>query len=242
MITALGPGGAERVLSAMANHWVAAGHRVSFVTYEAPDARSFYDLDDRIGVIRLGLAGEHRSTLHGLARTGRQVLALRRTLRDLRPDIAVAFLTKVNIATLLAARGSALPVIVSERNHPDRQHLHALWRWLRDRTYRRAAAIVCQTEAAKRCYPPALRSKATVIANPLYAIAKTASPETRHELVAVGRLHPQKGFDLLLRAYARIADDFPAWTLTIWGEATGGRRWKRLPGNSASTAASGCRG
>ena len=37
-------------------------------------------------------------------------------------------------------------------------------------------------------------------------------------LIAVGRLHPQKGFDLLLKAFARIQAKYPDWQMTILGE------------------------
>ena len=217
VITALGPGGAERVMTAMANHWVETGHQVSLITYEAPEAESYYRLDPRVRVRRLDLAGERGSTWRGLLQNTRRVLALRRCFRELRPNIAIAFLTKVNIATLLAV-GRNLPVIVSERNHPDRQHLNALWRWLRDRSYPRAATLVCQTEGAKACYPPALQAKARVIPNPLRPIAQVVDPADKPNLVAVGRLTRQKGFDLLLRAFARIAADYPTWNLIIFGE------------------------
>ncbi|WP_406940565.1 glycosyltransferase, partial [Bordetella pertussis] len=33
-----------------------------------------------------------------------------------------------------------------------------------------------------------------------------------------GRLHPDKGFDVLIDAYARIAPRYPDWDLVILGE------------------------
>jgi glycosyltransferase involved in cell wall biosynthesis len=68
-------------------------------------------------------------------------------------------------------------------------------------------------------------------------------------LAATGRLAWQKGFDILIEAYASIAHRHPEWTLVIWGEGElradledrvrklglGDRI--RLPGNSRSPEA-----
>jgi glycosyltransferase involved in cell wall biosynthesis len=141
---------------------------------------------------------------------------MRRVLRQIRPDLVISFLPRTNIITLLAKPNC--PVIISERNNAHRQALGPVWGFLRRMMYPRAAALVTMTAGAMKQFDnfgPAIRR---VIPNHA-AIAQTA-PTARDgtSLVAVGRLVRQKGFDLLLDAFAKVAAAHPNWTLTIWGE------------------------
>jgi glycosyltransferase involved in cell wall biosynthesis len=52
---------------------------------------------------------------------------------------------------------------------------------------------------------------------PLLSPKKYLNPEKKH-LLAVGRLHPQKQFDLLIRVFKRIAGDYKDWDLVILGD------------------------
>ena len=68
-------------------------------------------------------------------------------------------------------------------------------------------------------------SRLAVIPNPVHWPLPKGEPaltppagDGRKRLLAVGRLHADKGFDLLLRAYARLAPSHPDWDLVILGE------------------------
>lgn len=212
----LGAGGAERVIASLAGHWTAAGAEVVIVTFDRPDDPIFHDLPEGVRVRRLGI---DRKSVRGPAFLVPflRIAALRRLVREDRPAALVSFLTKINLMALVATVGTGVPVAASERNNPERQRAHPAWNAALKLFYRRADAIVCQTADSVRCLPERARGRAVVIPNPVIDYGVARDPD-RRILVAVGRLEPQKGFDLLVDAFDRIADRHPDWRLQIWGE------------------------
>jgi glycosyltransferase involved in cell wall biosynthesis len=83
------------------------------------------------------------------------------------------------------------------------------------------------TRPALEFFPAAMRARGCVIPNPVELPPGWRERRGGNLLVAVGRLVPQKGFDLLLDAFAVVAPNFPAWTLVIWGEGKERSRLER---------------
>jgi glycosyltransferase involved in cell wall biosynthesis len=74
------------------------------------------------------------------------------------------------------------------------------------------------TNGAPHYFDPKMRKRSWVIPNPVDLPATIERKRGGNILTAVGRLVPQKGFDLLLKAFAQVSSNFPEWTLVIWGE------------------------
>lgn len=218
ILSGLGPGGAERVVSLIASGWVEAGHDCTIITFDRLDDPIYHPVCPRVALVRLNLPAEQRDWSRRAGHTLRRTVALRRAIRDSRPDLVISFLTKINALALIASLGLRVPVVVSERNNPRRQAAHPAWNLLLGLLYRRAGAIVMQSRASLDCLPRSVRGKAVVIPNPIMVWPiQNESPEPS-TLAAVGRLCDQKGFDLLLPAFAKVAPSNPGWRLDIWGE------------------------
>ena len=218
VIAGLGAGGAEKVISLISGAWVAQGWRVTILAFDAPEDPIYHRFDPRVEIRRFALSTAGGG-LKAMLAQGRRIWTIRRTLKMLRPDAVVSLLTKINVLTLLATLGMRSPVIVSERNNPLAQKASAVWNALLARLYPRARAIVMQTRASMMCLPSMVHDKVRVIANPIAVpVLDAGSSNDALVLTAAGRLTSQKGFDLLIDAFAMIAGRHPQWTLKIWGE------------------------
>ena len=155
---------------------------------------------------------------------GLRYCRLRELLVEHRPRRVLALLTKTNILCCAAAWDLPIHVVVSERNDPRLQSMDRLWRRLRTIYYRRADVVTANTEGVLE----ALRGMGTwqrleLLPNPLPADVlerDPSEPSLQHkEILAVARLVPQKGLDLLIRGFAALpATVRDGWRLTLVGD------------------------
>jgi glycosyltransferase involved in cell wall biosynthesis len=223
----LGGGGAERVVVTLASHYAAQGHAVDLIVSRREDTY---------------LKEVHPEVRVHYLHTRRRMLAaprLAKVLREVRP---AALLATVNtFAAVLGQRLARTPtrVVLREANTPSIA-LHAkgaspvkraisemAMRWL----YPRADAVVAVSKGVAQDLlnlMPQLKPKLTVIYNPVIDAAFYAKADAPVEhpwfqpnqppvILGVGRHHFQKGFDTLLRAFARVRQETPA-RLVILGE------------------------
>lgn len=215
VIASLGPGGAERVLSRLTAAW-ADRYDVTVLTWDAPGTAPFFPLSPRVRHQALDLDAVSRSPVEGLWRNLSRLRRLRAAIAATRPDLVVSFVDRVNVLTLLATRGLDVPVVVSERVDPRRYDPGRLWRWLRPLAYQAAAAVVVQTPSTRDYLASRWQVPLVTIPNP---VDDEATGETTDAplVLGLGRLVPQKGFDVLVRAFARSGVTAAGWRLEIAG-------------------------
>jgi GalNAc-alpha-(1->4)-GalNAc-alpha-(1->3)-diNAcBac-PP-undecaprenol alpha-1,4-N-acetyl-D-galactosaminyltransferase len=215
-------GGAERVMSIIANYWAARGWQITILSFDDGSLLPFYDLDKRIEYRALGIDNRDGFKLANFSRTLGQIGRLKKAIVASRPDVLISFVNTTNIMTLLASWSLKIPTIVSEHVYPALGGLSKIGQLLQKWTYRRAALITVQTHSGLSFFPSSQGYETLVIPNPVALpesepIASQLFTDDRH-LLAIGKLIPQKGFDLLIKAFAQICDRHPEWTVTILGE------------------------
>lgn len=245
-IDSLSGGGAERVISLLANQISRWGYKTDILlTF---DSKIEYEVDDRINIYDInGTLVERLKEKEGKSVSGalttptvpstkkavllkfrekiseyrdrlRRANKLARFVNTKGYDVVVSFLTSTNELVGVATKKMCAKSIISERCSPVETVIsQKTGKWTL-KQYQKVHCIVFQTNDAMKCYPPQIRYKGVVIPNPI----KTDLPlpyvgERRKEIVSFGRLDKQKNLPMLLSAFANIVKEHPEYTLRLYG-------------------------
>lgn len=214
MINSLPSGGAERVMSILANG-LSDKHSVRLITFNEGEA---FILVDEVKRIKLH---------HGFIKnhTVRSIINLHSfyKAKPNRPDVLISFLPENNLIAVLVGKLRGIKVIISEHtNHTamvDRKT-----KWIQKYVYRFAFATTVLTSFDKP-YFSKFGAKVTIMPNPLKLPESIKEFSKRnHTILAVGALnrYENKGFDSLLKLIAPILEKNLDWSLTIAGHGDKG--------------------
>lgn len=229
VLTELGAGGAERVVLDLSEELVRRGHEVALTVLKSPPKNRM--IADRFLALRIVPEYLH---IDRAAECYRLYL-LRRSLRRVAPDICHSHLMHPNLCTRLADIGLGIPLLntihISERR-PGKGLYFALDRL----TFPLCSACSAVSFAAARFHERRLglkRGTVKVIYNGvdpipppspewILSLKKKWGVENCSRIIgSVGRLDPQKGFDLLLSMLPELSARVPEgeqWGIVIVGE------------------------
>lgn len=236
VIGSLSGGGAERVCVNLANAWAERGWHVTILTVSQRSRPPAYSIDPRVKRRDVGkprvphavelnhdsiapvIRGLHRAGCISLSKEMGLIAMLRYAILATAPDVVVPIIDMTNVRVLAAMYGTGVPVIACEQTDSARISL-GRWQSARKALYRRAHAVVAPhpsiAEWLARHGAPACAIPNPLVAPPPMRVQRNGE---RRRLVTLSRLSQEKRPELLVRAFARVAGDFPEWDLEVHGD------------------------
>jgi glycosyltransferase involved in cell wall biosynthesis len=207
IINSLEGGGAERVFSTIVQNLLPRFDNVKIHVALLDDRVTRYKLPEKVATHILNADGAMLPSIRGV----------RKLVRELKPDYALSFLARSNCASILATRGAKTRCIISERVHPSSHYPQSLSgkvnRWLMKTLYPMADVVIAVSKGVEtdlRDNYGVQQNRLVTINNPYDhdGIAKKGLAEPDFVLpdsyfVSIGRLVENKGFDMLIKAYAK---------------------------------------
>lgn len=217
LIGGLTRGGAERVLVNLATDLSGKGHQVTMVTQYIK--KNEYPLPEGVRRVISDITPEE-TTGSRIVNFHRRFRKLRSIWKEEKPDVILSFIGKNNIMTILTTRFLDIPVAVSVRAEPRLEYYNGWMRFCAKYLFALADGVVLQTKQSVTFFGQKVQKKAVILKNPINPsfFREPYVGEREKTIVAVGRVDENKNHEMLIRAFAEIADDFPDWTLRIYGE------------------------
>lgn len=228
-------GGAEKVMINLANEMNRRGHEVFFVTRDNKKGVPFYPLDKEIEFLNIakpfakwrrvvGKSLEIAKVIRFFPSFNREKMiadSFKFICSQIKPDVIVA--TGISdLVDITYGQTYDVPLMITLHNPP---HIIFDLPYLKKK---HALAAMKKVQLAMVLLPSFKQSLKNYYQGPTVAIGNVIKPTNRirdyqlehRKIVNVARFDPkQKRQDILIRAFARIASEFPDWSLEFWGSS-----------------------
>ena len=227
-------GGVERIVSVKASYFAEKlGYDVTIIVTEGTGRTSFFPLSDKVKVVNFELDFEElwrasflKKVYLYLKKQAKFKRLLRAELMHIRPDFTISMLRReVNFITHIQDGSKKIGELhVNRENYRNFEpnesnalkNLFAkMWMQSLIRNLKRMDRLVVLTEKSKALWPEL--SNVVVIPDPLpFTVDKKSSLQYKR-VITIGRYTYQKGYDMLLKAWAVVEKQHPDWSLAIYG-------------------------
>lgn len=236
-------GGVERVVSFKASYFAEQlGYDVTVIVTEGKGRDCYFPLSDKVKVINYELGFEElwrvsflKKVFLYLTKQRRYKRLLKAELLRIRPDFTISMLRReINFLTSIHDGSKKIGELhVNRANYRNFEtndsnvfkRLFAQF-WMKSLVskLKRLDQLVVLTDKSKSSWPEL--SNVSVIPDPIPmnqgdrshdSVQNQGPVPLIHRVVTIGRYAYQKGYDLLLQAWAEVEKHYPDWSLDIYG-------------------------
>ena len=207
-------GGAERFVSTFASFLAEQGYDIHVLTYEV--SQKDYPLSDKV---TRHVMPQVEDNLSGKFL---RIYRMQQALAEINADVLIPFIDTVVVCTYLANLSLGKKFVYTVRNSPWHDDAGRFSKFMRRIIAQKADAIMLQNREQEEFFPASYQNRIYIVPNPVAQkfrqCCKEHYAENLTKLVAIGRLHTQKNFPLLMSALQKIAPENPDVRLEIYGE------------------------
>lgn len=212
VIHSLSTGGAERVLTELANELVKEQEVVIITLVKC---KPFYSINHKIKIVYCSDEEVYsKNGLHAILNNFKYVKKLYSIIKEENINLIIGFTTSANVISILASKLAKIKCIISERNNPILAPPNKFWTILRNVSYRYTNYLVVQTSNNKSYFSELIPSeKIIIIPNPIGSIFESERKlpirenKQNKNIITVGRLNTNKSQDLLIKSFANISNE-----------------------------------
>ncbi len=229
-------GGVDRILSTKANYFAEqSGYEVYIITDSQAGHPPIFPLSPKVKHIDLKTDfdiqyhhGLIMRTYYYFSLMKQYKKRLTKVLKEIEPDFVLTtlgrdmdFLPNIKDGSIkigeshIAKQFTRNFHLMEQRGFPYKQIAH-YWRRKQENAVKQLDALVVLTQYDAESWNAV--KPATVIPNPSPFTPKQFSSCQNKQIISVGRLSEQKGYDMLIETWQIVSSKHPDWKLTIYGE------------------------
>jgi len=215
LISSLNSGGAERVVSLLANE-LSLTNDIVIITLSKDEP--FYTLNDSITIKQLGVLNSGTSPLKSIFSNLVLIYKIFSLIRSLKIKRLICFMTTSNVLGILSGKLlSNIKVTISERANPNFEDV-GYWNFLRRKTYNFADRLVVQSEEISNYFKPFIDGrKISIIPNPIRIVDSNKNKKEKI-ILTVGRVDANKNQEQIIRSFLKVKQE--GWKLIICGDGS----------------------
>lgn len=202
--------GTERAVTNLSNILSKKDYNVFIISVDSKKGNCEYELDKSVNIIHLGLNIENKNLLKKFNEYKKFLKEIKYFISKYNIDCLIGTLLIYNC--LISTIKSVKTIGCEHFNYQNAGKIHSI---LRKNYYKKLNAVVLLTQKDKENYK--FLTNTYIIPNSLSFFTEKKSDCQKNEMISVGRLVKQKGFDYLLEIAKILKIKLPNWHISIYG-------------------------
>jgi len=214
IVSSIQTGGTQKIILDLFNYWKVKGHNVKIITFDKK-------INSKVkkSLINLELQNTSKNLFQAMFNNLKRIYELRKVIKKKQHSHIFSFISTTNILAIISNIGLKNNLIICERNDPELQNIGKIWVILRKILYRYADKVTANSKKACKYLENFVpKKKIFFIPNHIFFYKSKKKLKKEKILLAIGRLHYQKGFDTLIDSFSLSKVYKFGWKLVILGK------------------------